>query len=235
MHLYTRLVRSLIYYPAAWFSAYCRAWSMAGRVSSSAGSMPVSRVGVLRLVAQACAPGGRRRSRPGCPAYLVIAGSLSRGWNGTAGKAITGSPGAGAGGEELVGVGAPGGSPHDLEPGGQFLQPWAPWAEHSRTGWSPGEVVLGTCGRAGGSRDCVQGGVDVEQEQGMPRSLRADRAADGPRWQRRRGAGWGAAPVLAGFARRVIVAQVGSRGARRVGAAVVRRACGAGGIAVRSV
>jgi hypothetical protein len=46
---------------------------------------------------------------------------------------------------------------------------WLVRHAHNRTGSSPGkELVLGVAGRAGGSRERVQGHVHVEQEQGEP-------------------------------------------------------------------
>ena len=115
---------------------------MTGRVSPLAGSMLMSKVGMRRLAAHVCASGVSASSiqvSGRCPANLMIGGSLSRGWNGTGGEADhreIGDPEQGR--QEPVGVGTPCGSPHDLEPCGQFLQP-SPVVLLSRTGSSPGK------------------------------------------------------------------------------------------------
>ena len=70
------------------------------------------------------------------------------------------------GGEEPVGVGAPCGGPHDLEPGGEFAQPWPVRRAQPYRVLAGEELVLGVAGRAGRGRERVQDPVHVEQEQG---------------------------------------------------------------------
>jgi hypothetical protein len=48
---------------------------MTGRVSPLAGSMPMSRVGVRRLAAQACLGWSSIQVNERCPANLITAGS----------------------------------------------------------------------------------------------------------------------------------------------------------------
>ena len=115
---------------------------MTGRVSPSAGSMPMSRVGVRRLAAHACASGesassiqvsGRR------PANLATAGSLSRGWNGTGGKRITGRSGNWSRGARSRLASAPYAVAHTIWNRVASSRSHGPCVAHSRTGSSPGK------------------------------------------------------------------------------------------------
>ena len=108
-----------------------------------------------RLAAHACASGGSASSIQVSGrrlANLMMAGSLSRGWNGTGGKAGHGEVGElEQRGEEPVGVGAPCGSPHDLEPGGQFLQPWRVRRAQPYRVFAGEELVFGVAGGQAGA------------------------------------------------------------------------------------
>src|ERR1700691_1104645 len=157
--------------------------------------MPMSRAGMRRLAAHACAWGESASSiqiSGCCPAYLMTGGSLSLGWKGTGGKSITGQSGIWEqGGEEPVGVGAPCGSPHDLEPGSEFLQPWPVRRAQPYWFFAGEELVFGVAGRAGRCCERVQDSVHVEQEQReagghcpliVPSASRAGKSPVGRRW-----------------------------------------------------
>jgi hypothetical protein len=142
---------------------------MTGRVSPSAGSMPMSRT--VCVVGGPCVCLGRERvvnpDQRVLPGVSDNGGELVAGMEGDRREVDHGQVGdLEQGGEEPVGVGAPCGSPHDLEPGGEFLQPWPVRLAQPYWFFAGEELVFGVAGRAGRCCERVQDSVHVEQEQG---------------------------------------------------------------------